>query len=353
MLLANTSDPRAIRLGLERIMNKTVRIRAFLDDGIPPAIRRALLASGGLSSTITLGGNFVFNPSEAFRVWYGAQTRNLVNPMNNLRTAIQELREAMLEEARRQERVRREEARRTAIFNANSTARDEMVGLGNGRFVGTEESVLKAARQLGIDTQGKTIQQIANQVAAFDNTDNIKQITVDSTLKNYLWKVFQNRSGEIPIDTADYLAIYTDLKRVSPDNYYKDPEKHYRQHGREEILSRRRHFDPRVFDWEAIGISAPGFAAGGLHSGGLRIVGEKGPELEVTGPSRIHSATQTADLLNNDAMLVELQNLRKEVRQLRDENNAGNAQVIKQTRKTSDTLNKWDIDGQPLERDSA
>jgi hypothetical protein len=32
----------------------------------------------------------------------------------------------------------------------------------------------------------------------------------------------------------------------------------------------------------------PAFAAGGMHRGGLRIVGERGPELEYTGPSRLH-----------------------------------------------------------------
>lgn len=37
----------------------------------------------------------------------------------------------------------------------------------------------------------------------------------------------------------------------------------------------------------------PAFAAGGYHSGGLRMVGENGPELEVTGPSRIFNAAQT------------------------------------------------------------
>lgn len=41
-----------------------------------------------------------------------------------------------------------------------------------------------------------------------------------------------------------------------------------------------------------------GFAEGGHHSGGLRIVGERGPELELTGPSRIFNAQQTRDILS-------------------------------------------------------
>ena len=36
-----------------------------------------------------------------------------------------------------------------------------------------------------------------------------------------------------------------------------------------------------------------GFSSGGMHRGGARIVGENGPELEVTGPSRIYSASAT------------------------------------------------------------
>jgi hypothetical protein len=41
----------------------------------------------------------------------------------------------------------------------------------------------------------------------------------------------------------------------------------------------------------------PGFAAGGWHRGGVRIVGERGPEIEATGPARYFSARQTQALL--------------------------------------------------------
>lgn len=41
-----------------------------------------------------------------------------------------------------------------------------------------------------------------------------------------------------------------------------------------------------------------GFAEGGYHSGGLRIVGERGPELELTCPSRIFNANQARDILS-------------------------------------------------------
>lgn len=44
-------------------------------------------------------------------------------------------------------------------------------------------------------------------------------------------------------------------------------------------------------------LGVPGFAAGGLHAGGVRLVGEAGPELEVTGPARYWPAADTARML--------------------------------------------------------
>lgn len=46
----------------------------------------------------------------------------------------------------------------------------------------------------------------------------------------------------------------------------------------------------------------PGFASGGDFAGGLRLVGEKGPELEFTGPSRIMNAELTRQLLSARSM---------------------------------------------------
>lgn len=44
-------------------------------------------------------------------------------------------------------------------------------------------------------------------------------------------------------------------------------------------------------------LAIPGFAGGGDHLGGFRIVGERGAELEATGPARIFNAAQTRDIL--------------------------------------------------------
>lgn len=80
-----------------------------------------------------------------------------------------------------------------------------------------------------------------------------------------------------------------------------------------------------------------GFASGGYHTGGLRIVGENGPELEATGPSRIFNASQTAEILrgsggSNTARLEALvERLTQEVVQLRRDNSAENVAIVRET----------------------
>jgi phage-related minor tail protein len=66
----------------------------------------------------------------------------------------------------------------------------------------------------------------------------------------------------------------------------------------------------------------PGFAGGGMHSGGLRWVGEDGPELEATGPSRIWNAQQLNGAIGggNTGRLEQLvEGLTKEVQRLQTE----------------------------------
>ena len=72
--------------------------------------------------------------------------------------------------------------------------------------------------------------------------------------------------------------------------------------------------------------AVPSFASGGYHSGGLRLVGERGPELEVTGPSRIYDAATTrsmlspAPLLGGSDVAELLQDLKRELVATREEN---------------------------------
>lgn len=66
------------------------------------------------------------------------------------------------------------------------------------------------------------------------------------------------------------------------------------------------------------GVTIPAFASGGDHAGGVRLVGEHGPEIEVTGSSRIFSAGQTSSILSGSGgdTVAEISKLRQEVRDL-------------------------------------
>lgn len=79
----------------------------------------------------------------------------------------------------------------------------------------------------------------------------------------------------------------------------------------------------------------PAFATGGMHAGGLRLVGENGPELEYTGPSRIFNAGQTSNMLDNSDQIAEM-------RLLRDEMKGYLWSISKSTLRTADRLDRWD-----------
>lgn len=97
------------------------------------------------------------------------------------------------------------------------------------------------------------------------------------------------------------------------------------------------------------GLGIPGFASGGFHSGGAAIVGEKGPELMVTGPSRIYNASQTAAMLGGAGSTEELRALRNDFAGMMDALRS----VAKHTMKTAqrvEFLERWDYDGLPEAR---
>jgi phage-related minor tail protein len=90
-----------------------------------------------------------------------------------------------------------------------------------------------------------------------------------------------------------------------------------------------------------------GYASGGFHPGGLRLVGEEGPELEVTGPARIWSARETKEILAGGAATSE------EVRALREELRAIGSALARNTMETAQLLRRWDGDGMPEVRSVA
>ena len=91
--------------------------------------------------------------------------------------------------------------------------------------------------------------------------------------------------------------------------------------------------------------SIPAFAAGGFHSGGVRLVGERGPELEVTGPSRIYDSNQTRRMLRNDNsdVVAALARVEQRLQEVKSQN-ANLRQEMRDLRKIN---TKWDQFGMP------
>lgn len=56
-------------------------------------------------------------------------------------------------------------------------------------------------------------------------------------------------------------------------------------------------------------VAIPAFASGGAHRGGTRIVGERGFEIENTGPSRIHSHSESVSMLDNRPIAKSIEEL--------------------------------------------
>jgi hypothetical protein len=102
-----------------------------------------------------------------------------------------------------------------------------------------------------------------------------------------------------------------------------------------------------------LGGTVPAFARGGMHAGGIRLVGERGPELEATGPARYYSASQTQGMLGG-GVVDEIKGLREEVSMLRAEArataiNTGRTQdLFKRVTRNGESM-VVSTDGEPLE----
>jgi hypothetical protein len=189
---------------------------------------------------------------------------------------------------------------------------------------------------------------VAAQVAGLSTSDGISGFNVVSSVTDYLFA--RLRDSNVSVDPADYLRIYSDLKTNPNSAYQNDPAGHFRDYGLAEILSGTRPFVPQAFDWSSIGVKIPGFASGGFHAGGLRLVGERGPEIEATGAARIYSASQTQRMLGggNGDVLQELKGLRNEVSNMRRENTQLQKEVAMNSRKSLRIDEQMRDIGQPV-----
>ncbi len=188
--------------------------------------------------------------------------------------------------------------------------------------------------QLGTTDAVLSVEEAINRLAAATSAQAAAQQAYDqaqdAAIKQMLELLKQTGQAYDPFVTS----LYRDVLGRSPDAegaaYYTNMLKS--GVSQEEV---RRRFTANA--QPELDRGYPVFADGGYHMGGLRLVGERGPELEMTGPSRIWSATDTSRILSqawqpqravsNDnswsAVVKELQELRQEVAELREERKQG------------------------------
>lgn len=261
----------------------TRTVRGLVDLGTLTPQQRTLLTAitGGSDGRLTLGGSFVFDPSTGFRTWYESQTRNSVqgpmdalrNAMTPLRTSLNDLRTAIGEETARARQETERQRQAAAMRELHAYIERNLVTNSAGSHLVTDEQTNAMAAILGITGGGAAKRQAI--AAATDMIDNLRRDADGSQQARIRERLANERT---PIDELI-----------------------------EQIFGPRRR-------------EIPGFATGGTHLGGLRIVGENGPELEATGPSRIYSASQTRAMMGGGAEVVaELRALRAENAALRQE----------------------------------
>ena len=285
---------------------------------------------GADAGKLTVYGGFKFEPSAAFAAWFEGSFTAIATPMDDLTTALGELRATVAGQT--------EATNRAAIVAALDREAGKMLRNDAGQYVATQAQVEKLARMAGVSMSGDARKQ-AYRVKSLSATDLLDDIYVD--MSGYQTKLLlEARVGTagLRVDPAGYLAAYPGVGT----NFAGTPQEHFERHGRAEILFGNRTFEPDAFDWSSIGLDIPGFAGGGLHSGGLRMVGERGPELEVTGPSRIISNSDTRSMLDNRDVVRELAEMRRELAGMRDEAAAANRVKARHLRTIADLEEKAD-----------
>ncbi|MFG6535802.1 hypothetical protein [Sulfitobacter sp. CS16] len=305
------------------VVNKTVRGAIDLSRLNETQSTFLTAITGATTGRITLGGTFSFDPTTGFSTWFSATTRsNIASPMDALRTGMASLRgslgelaETIREEIREREAERERETRIAALTAraVNSTWSSDAAS--------RSASVVRRIEQLERDT-GVSLRQ--------GDGDAILSIGEDGRIRYNASHVVYGRGDDIDAFGAAFWADGGLEDQIFAANQNLRNNQAWLAGLRRQVV-------------ELGGI--PAFANGGFHSGGLRVVGERGPELEMTGPSRIHNANDTRKILGNDNSEVvrELQQLRAELADLKRQSGTFDVEKTRYARKTYELQERQEL----------
>jgi len=283
--LTRDLDPETRSLVLTRSANLSRRVTVALTGAGADTVARlseiaGLIGDGGGSGRLTFGGGVVLEADDVFAD-LATQTERLRDPLDRLRGMLGELRDAV-------------EADRLA------------------RAAQTQIAALQAQGQTVASSLADRSEAagLIGQIEALERRTGVSLTRSggrDAELR------LSDVSGRIIYD-ADYVTYGggADLAGFGSAFWGADGlEAQIRAYNQSYNVNEDQIEALRAQIRDLGGI--PAFARGGAHKGGARIVGERGWEIEHTGPARIHSHAESVAMLDNRPLARGIEDLTRHV----------------------------------------
>jgi len=218
-----------------------------------------------------------------------------------------------------------------AIFDMLSGYIDELRGVASaGMSVGEAKKIIYEATASGVVPGKELISKAYGAVKS--NLDSTKFASKQDRDRQYL--IFANELEALKLVTGTSLSneeltlqnLEGQLTVLNEQLAFA--EKQYNtlreiSYGVVELNTAISSFEAALYsEWMNSGstVQIPGFASGGSYPGGLALVGEQGPELiNFNSSGSVHTAAQTASLLNNASVVDAITNLNENISMLRAE----------------------------------
>ena len=300
--VASGSDWRAIKLGLEDNGN---RVKVFRDVGISASYgsvttaQRTLLESmsSGVKGTVTVNGNFDYDPSNWFQTWYEKTTRSsITSPMSSLSGRMQsltgevsKLTAEMRAEAQRQ---REAAAKSTQIASLQSRLTD--VATTRATNISTGAALINQIKELERST-GVTLKNGSSNALLQQNPNG-----------NVSYKASHVSYGKGDDIDAFRAAFWGPNGLEAQLNAIKNQPSQQMN----TIMALRS----QLTDLGAV----PAYAMGGSHPGGRARIGEN--DIEMVAPSRVYNPADTKRMLDNAPVVEAVKEVKEELRRFKEEN---------------------------------
>lgn len=313
--LGRDLDAETRALVLTRSANLSRRINVALTGSGAETVAQlteiaGLIGDGNGSGRLTFGGGVVLEADDVFGDLVD-RTGQLVEPMERLRGMLGELRTAV-----DADRVSRE----TQVQLASLQAQGQGLAAGlsdRSEAAGIVSQIEALERQTGV-----SLTRSGGRDAELRLSDVSGRILYDADYLTY-------GAGA---DLAGFRAAFRGAEGLEAQiGAYN------RRYGQN--AAQAEQLRAQIRDLGGI----PAFARGGAHQGGARIVGERGWEIETTGPSRIHSHSESVAMLDNRPLAKGVEELTRHV--------VAQGQVVRMlVDRIASHLDGWDEVGLPGER---